>query len=363
MIDLAKLTIPEQKAMKDELNRTFDGSRKVNDVLNGIGQARIATGTGVTVYPGWAGIGHARYLPPGEQIRPRHLELYKQNIEFIPLSNSFDFTAKQLKQTQPFTDVKSEVNGLMADNWGKTLYYAMIEYITNNPGQWNILDSDYSTNGFDGLPLYDNSHFPDADGTAQLDNSITQTGIDAPSIEKDFWTAIAQLDEGKIPGTDFYYWEGVDDYDLDVYILYPTNLNEVMKKVFTADMFPAFIAGSSYNSPITNIIAKNARPVLIKSAALKSISSTAWYIFLTSRSASTSPMAIQFFFSPDPIEAGKVGTEFKGEIKFTSKSIVEYHYLGKNSEYYVQNNGKVLLASSTWLGIHGTNPYRTAKIS
>ncbi len=362
MIEL-DLSIAETKSMLSEINRAFDGSRQCINILNGIGQAQRATGIGDTIYPGWAGIGGAEHLPPGEQIRTKAVKTYPQTIKYEPLSIAKDFSAKQLKTVQPFADVKKEVTGLMMDGWPKTLYYVLLEYITNNPGQWNKLPSDYDTNGFDGLPLYDNDHYPDADGNGTLDNLVTQTGVTAPAIEHDFWTLVAQLDEGLIPGTEFYYWDGVDDYDLDVYIIYPSNLNEVMKKVFTADMFMTMVAGTTYNSPMTNILAKNARPTLIKSAALKSISSTEWYVFFTSRSASSSPMAIQFFFSVDDIEAGKTGTGLQGGLKFDNKSLFDFHYLGKNSDYSVLNNGRVLISSSTWLGIHGSVPYRTGKIA
>ena len=369
MIDFTDVSDIDIKSMMSLLSHSFDGSRKHIDLYGpgtGIMQPIKSVGVAEKVYPGWEGIDHPTYLPSGEEIRVGSISLREKVIDFQEVSVAKDFLKRQLKKASVanMDSAVGEVKGLMVERFFDAFFRGFLEYITSNPGQWGVLPENYDCLTWDGLPFFDNTHFPDQAGASTLDNIVTQTGILAEDIDNDFWKGWEQLSKGKIPGTSLYYWNAVQETELNVIIVYPPELNAVIKKTFKSDIFPGMVAGNLYDAAATNINATSLRPVFIQSAELSELSSTEWYVFFSSKDIGTAPAPVQIFFAPDQnLEGGTITSNAPTEISMSGiGGFIEFNWLGKGSYNWVKQK-KAIMEANTYVGYFGSVPFRGFKVA
>jgi len=382
MIDLSGMTGVDAKAMQTHLNKSFMGNVTMRNVVNKIAQSTRINGFEHKVYPGIEGIGLAQYLPEGEPIRANSIKIREKTLTLHRVNRAQEFSDRQIRAVEPFMDTVAEVNQFMLAIWNYTIFAMLVEFLHNDPGKFGVLPKDADLTGWDGLSFYHAAHF---DG--KLNNTVAQTGTGPAQIAKDYWKGLTTLRKGLLPSSDIPFWEGASQENLEIVILYPTSLAEVIENVFSAEMFPAMIAGTMYNAPSDNLLAKltRLRPFLVESAFLDKVDPNAWFAFITTKSVSPSPAAIQMIFNPkkstnaDSSEASKKGVPFefgniadkgigqKGEGgqpqgSQQNMNLFLLEWLGEGSQKWIEES-KAVLSTSTRLGIFGAVPYRSFKVS
>jgi len=365
MIDLNGITVEDSNAIVGTFNKTFWGSNTNAAIfLNKIGTLRKISGAGLTVTPGWAGVDLAQNRLPGVATTERDIHTYKKTVETESLDNSYGMSRDTLKVAEKFSDVAGEIVAQLSNRWAQSLHAAAVEVMTANPGGFGIFSAGYDTNTFGGSALYANSHFGGA-----LDNIAPKTGATAANVTNDFHVAWTQAMGAQNPGTSSYYWAGVPMSSLDLVIMYPLAMHEVMINVFGAEQFMSTIGGAVFNNPQSNILAGTQETIMKKPELIPSpfLTGTDWYIFFTSKSISPSEQALQFLFNPMVSPFGQKPEALAKGVPVAIGDngvggLFSLGILGENSEMWHREN-RALVTSKSEVGCFGCNPFRTVKIA
>lgn len=374
MIDLSNLSQNERKGLQNTLNKNLYGHKRTVDVLTKIGQPFSVNGRAHDTYPGWMGQDLGKFRPEGRSITIQDVYTKSFTARLQDFDASWSMPRWSIQASEPFANVVQELQENLFPIIADTLLAGLTEYITENPHKWEVLDPNTNLTGYDGQVAYSNLH----DGNT--DNLISGTNTTPAGIKYDVYQGINALLSAKIPGTNRYYWAGLNIDDCELVIMHPVALNEVMRDTFTTDTWPAFISLNSYNAPIDNVLSKmnkGGRPQLIANPFLDEISTQDWYVFLTSKAISPSSQAFVYWFNtnqtmtPNSSEQLRKGSEIvigqaQGDPTANpptkSGGIFTVEMLGPGSDSWVRNNVAVISAKSTWVPFIA-NYYRTFKVA
>ena len=367
MIDVSLLSPSERIAASKELTMNMRGHGSAIDFMQRIAGSKKTNGNSEVVTPGLEGMGLAKNRSRGNPITLKSLKIRKKVLELQDMDNSYGVSRYDIRTLDNIVDAMEEISTNLVPAWSDTIHAGIVEYMTANAGQWGVLDPGTDILGADGLGTFNAAKYDGA-----LNNTFAQTGTTIANITDDFWNLFNQLKKAKIPGTDRFFWGSASLKDLDITILFPTELNEVIHQVFGAEMFLTTSGGVTYNSPSTNMLAKEGfigKPSLIPSSYLSEISTTAWYVFFSAKNAAPGTQAFSLFFNPD-YSTSQNDNKTSKDITFgnfdktqkTGGDFFNLQYLGEGSDSWVKEDLAVI-TSKTSLAIFCGQPYRCGRIA
>ena len=360
-IDLNGMTPTQRRSLSKAVARTMEISPNMHGLLDKIVYLKgmSVAGDSFNVFPGFVGMDMPENLPNGQEIKIGGAETFHKEIKLKYVNLSHGMSRAQANQISVFSDPTEYITRVALTAMQHGIWCALIEYMTANAGHFKIFPEDYDTNTWQDEAFFLDTHFG-----SRLDNIVLSSGVDAvEKINKDYFQLLKQLKNGRLPGSRMRYWEGVSSETLEPVIVAPVELEEVMMKAFSADVWPAMMADTTYNAEGTNMLTRM-KPKMVFSSYLSEISTTAWYVIMSSKTASPSEQAFMVLFNnkselqEHSSESDKQGVEipWKDQGKFLT-----VEQLGPGTDEYVKKRRWVHSVTSQY-GIFGTNPYRAGVI-
>lgn len=343
-------------AIGDKLSNALEMNPNVQWLINGVGTALGVSGDSYVSFPGIEGLDVGGYLPDGQDVAFDETKIRSKTSILEPMNKAFGVPIKQAVQLQKATDITAFLSKALNVLFPRTLFATFMEYMLDEAAKWGCLPVGYDTNSFDSQPYFSNSGY--------LDNLVAYTGDDAVSVFADYWSTVTNMLNATHPDSNEGYWEGVDTDNLQPVIIYPPELEETMKYVFTTEYFNNIVKGVTFNSEGENVLSRT-KPVLRSSKRLGLISTTKWMVFFTSMKESIAAPPVTFFFNNTGLvgkhdsESSRRGVDISAG---NMGNIIQMAVLGPGSTYY-ETKRKYGVTMNWYMGMLGTNRYRGYLVS
>jgi hypothetical protein len=349
-MNLSGLTNAQAAAISDKLS-TVLRMPNIKWLMEDLSYSLGVSGDSHVSFPGLENIDIGGYLPDNQEVGFDQVKMTPKETKLIPMNKAYGVSIQEGVRIQKATDIQKYLAQALQWVFPRTIFAGILEYITNNPGKWGVLPSNYDCTAPDGQPLYSNSGW--------LDNIRTYSGGGVVDVMTDYWELITQILNASYPGSEEGYWDGADTDNLQPVIIYPPEHEQVMKYVFTTEYFNNIVKNVTFNSEGENVLART-RPILRRSKRLSGISTTDWMVFLTTKAESDSKQPLNLFFNNAGL-SGKHDSENNRrgiEVKWDNGSILSMAVLGPGSTYY-ETKRKYGISMNWYMGIYGDNRFRT----
>lgn len=360
--DLSKASNAERRAMEDRCSDNLLGSQGFMTLMTKICTPVKIQNDTMTTYPGLEGIRTAHSRKVGRSIKLQDVTVRPKTIQAQDLENSFSISRKQVQRWQGIDDPINAITMEVANAWVATIELALIEYMTDNLGYWDILDGNTDILGFDGKATFATDHY---DGV--LSNTTASSGVGPANVKKDFYTIWRQLFSANKPGSNRKFWGSTTMAELDIVFWYPLEMEDVMANVFGAEQFVTIVDGVPFNAPSQNILAKEGyigKPTMIPSGYLSELSDNTWYVIFSNKGIAPGTAAFDFYFNPytDPEVNKTAPNEITfGDVTGTGANMFCMEYLGQGTPNWV-NDYKAIISGKTTAVPFISQPYRVGRV-